>query len=151
MRWTYDKEGIVNIKQSRGQYDRYASKTFVLTAVSEGNVEVTGTPLIAKEGVKPVTFTVTVTESSKEPPDSDNLVKWGINSCESYYNRWKSDHEKYSYNDEWDIIALKRAGFSLSKDDEAAITYLQREHKRRNRKGQQRQITRRRKTDGFSE
>ncbi len=50
MRWTYDKEGIVNIKQSRGQYDRYASKTFVLTAVSEGNVEVTGTPLIAKEG-----------------------------------------------------------------------------------------------------
>ena len=122
MRWTYDKEGIVNIKQSRGQYDRYASKTFVLTAVSEGNVEVTGTPLIAKEGVKPVTFTVTVTESSKEPPDSDNLVKWGINSCESYYNRWKSDHEKYSYNDEWDIIALKRAGFSLSKDDEAAIT-----------------------------
>ena len=121
MKWTYDKEGIVKIRQSRGQYDHYTSKTFELTANAMGTVKVTGTPLAAKEGVEPVTFTVTVTESTKQPPDSDKLVNSGLNTCQSYYSEWQSGHETYGYNDEWDIIALKRAGFALSEDESAAI------------------------------
>lgn len=65
--WSFSKEGIVKISQSRGEYDNYASKTFVLTALSEGEVEVTGTPVVAKDGVEPLKFKVQVTESDVQP------------------------------------------------------------------------------------
>lgn len=118
--WTYSEEGIVEIKQNRGQYDVYASKTFVMTGLSEGVVEVTGTPIAAVDGVEPVRFTVTVTANSAPPPDNSKLVSQGLKSCKSFYNiLW--EHDTWQFNDEWDVIALKRAGIPLDKDEEAAI------------------------------
>lgn len=117
--WAFSKDGIVKIKQSRGEYDNYASKTFVLTAVSEGEVEVTGTPVCAKEGVQPVTFKVVVTESSAEPPDNNQLVSSGLSACNMYYS-FNFDNV-WEYTSEWDIIALKRAGKTLGRKEEDAV------------------------------
>lgn len=120
MKWEFSKKGIVEIKQSRGQYDHYASKTFVMTALDQGTVEVTGTPLAAKDRVEPVKFTVTVEEGNLPPPNTDNLVSKGISSCKSHYSYyWK--HDTWQYNDEWDIIVLKRSGIGLGKDEASAI------------------------------
>lgn len=120
MKWEFSKNGIVEIKHSRGQYDRYASKTFVMNALAQGTVEVTGTPLAAKDGVKPVKFTVTVEEGDTPPPNTDKLVSQGTSSCKSYYSRYWQ-HDTWKYTDEWDIIALKRSGIGLGKDEAGAI------------------------------
>ena len=117
--WSFSKEGIVKISQSRGEYDNYASKTFVLTALSEGEVEVTGTPVVAKDGVEPLKFKVQVTESDVQPPDNKQLVSAGLNSCSYYYLFNKIT--TWAYNSEWDIIALKRAGETLGRDENSAI------------------------------
>lgn len=118
--WTYSEDGIVKIKQERAEYDHYASMKFIMTALAEGEVEVTGTPIAAKEGVEPLKFKVTVTESSAEPPNTLALVNSGLSTCDFHYS-YSWEHDTWQYTDEWDIIALKRAGETLGRKEEEAV------------------------------
>ena len=121
MIWSFDKEGCVKISRGAGGWKReesapdnnmfFLSDEYSITAVSEGTVVVTGTPVDTTGGAEPVIFEVTVSGGDMEPADIDKIIKEGIEVSTDFIN---SENAKgLKYGDEWNVITLLRAGKTI--------------------------------------
>ena len=119
--WTYDKEGIVSVKDqvsnelsSTGGY--VMKTTHTLSALQPGTVTVTGTPLDETNSLEPITFTVTVTESQESVElDFDRYVTQNIQHAQEYLEGTLEGN--YIYGAEWSIFAILRSGGTLRQTD----------------------------------
>ncbi len=119
--WTYDKEGIVSVKDqvsnelsSSGGY--VTKTTHTLSALQPGTVTVTGTPLDETNSLEPITFTVTVTESQETVElDFDRYVTQNIQHAQEYLEGTLEGN--YIYGAEWSIFAILRSGGTLRQTD----------------------------------
>lgn len=131
MIWSFDKEGIIKIARGTGGWKReegapdnnmfFLSDEYSITAVSEGTVIVTGTPMDTTGGAEQVMFEVSVSGGNMEPADIDKIIKEGIEVSTDFIN---SENAKgLEYGEEWNVITLLRAGKTI---DEAILeTYYQ--------------------------
>ena len=119
--WTYDKEGIVSVKDqvsnelsSSGGY--VTKTTHTLSALQPGTVTVSGTPLDETNSLEPITFTVTVTESQESVElDFDRYVTQNIQHAQEYLEGTLEGN--YIYGAEWSIFAILRSGGTLRQTD----------------------------------
>ncbi|MEF9918232.1 MAG: Ig-like domain-containing protein, partial [Eubacterium sp.] len=104
--WTYDQDGIVEVK------DKIVSDFFgkttehTLRAIKEGTVTVTGTPWDTSGSAQKVTFKVTVSKGSGEAVDVKKMTKEGITSGQQFINTLGNN----AYEAEWNIFAMARSG-----------------------------------------
>ncbi|HIX28290.1 MAG TPA: DUF4430 domain-containing protein, partial [Candidatus Blautia stercoravium] len=120
--WEQKGEGEVEVQRDKnGQYDSYSNLKYRIKGIKAGMVTLTGTPVSVKEGTNPsITFTIEVTGAGTETPeqsDTSEIVKGLKESAEKYY---ASKPVTWAYGEEWNVIAMKRAGLSMDKTDEDA-------------------------------
>lgn len=129
MTWTYSTDGVISIdrvvagswKHEQGAPDDglyVASGDYTITALKSGTVTVTGTPIDATAGAKPVTFTVIV-DGIVVPADTSELVDKGIASATAYLDANRSA-TAFQYGDEWELYAFVNAGRAV---DQAIVDH----------------------------
>lgn len=136
LKWTYSERGIAQVirtgsghwKKNVGSESSYnesdpdygdylPTAKYQVMGLSEGTVVATGTPVDEKNGVKPVTITITVTKGVQDGPDLDEIATDGGASAAGYIS---GNHtEGYGYGDEWLIYAL------LQRKEEISSTVLE--------------------------
>lgn len=102
--WSYDKEGIVEVKNNK------------IVAKATGEVTVTGKANDATMGCDDLIFTVKVTGDAVEQDDPMPTVKAGIAHGLDYLENQSVN----KYGDEWNIFTILRAGGTISEEDKAA-------------------------------
>ena len=114
--WTYSQEGIVKVDDRITSTPGTMTTTHVLSALEEGTVTVTGTPMDDTQGANSISFTVTVTEAAEgEALDFDKYVTQNIDHALTYL---EGDLEGYyMYGAEWNIFTVLRAGGTLKQTD----------------------------------
>lgn len=114
--WTYSQDGIVKVNDYVTSTPGTMTTTHTLSALEQGTVTVTGTPLDDTKGAKPIQFTVTVTQpDAVEDLDFDRYVTGNIRHALSYLDSQLEGN--YTYGAEWSLFTLLRAGASLSQSD----------------------------------
>ena len=114
--WTYSQDGIVKVNDYVTSTPGTMTTTHTLSALEQGTVTVTGTPLDDTKGAKPIQFTVTVTQpDAVEDLDFDQYVTGNIRHALSYLDSQLEGN--YTYGAEWSLFTLLRAGASLSQSD----------------------------------
>ena len=114
--WTYSQDGIVKVNDYVTSTPGTITTTHTLSALEQGTVTVTGTPLDDTKGAKPIQFTVTVTQpDAVEDLDFDRYVTDNIDHALAYLDRQLEVN--YTYGAEWSLFTLLRAGTSLSQSD----------------------------------
>lgn len=114
--WTYSQDGIVKVNDYVTSTPGTMTTTHTLSALEQGTVTVTGTPLDDTQGAKPIQFTVTVTQpDAVEDLDFDRYVTGNIRHALSYLDSQLEGN--YTYGAEWSLFTLLRAGASLSQSD----------------------------------
>lgn len=125
IKWEQSGTGEVEVQRDKnGQYDSYSNLKYRVKGIKAGTVTLTGTPVSAKEGTDPrITYTIQVTGEETEIPegsDTSEIVKGLIETAEKYYD---AKPVTWAYGEEWNVIAMKRAGISMDKaNEEIAIT-----------------------------
>lgn len=123
LKWTYSERGIAQVlrtgsgywKKNVGSESGYNEKDpdygnylptakYQVMGLSEGTVVATGTPIDAKNDVKPVTITITVTKGSTEMPKLEQIAQDSASAATDYIIGKRT--EGYEYGDEWLIYAL---------------------------------------------
>lgn len=117
--WEQSGSGEVEVQRGiNGDYDSYSNLKYSVKGVKAGTVTLTGTPVSAAEGASPsITFTVVVTENGTEPPilpDTAEIVKGLKESAQKYY---EENPITWAYGEEWNVIALNRAGLSMDETE----------------------------------
>ena len=102
--WSYDKEGIVEVKNNK------------IVAKAAGEVTVTGKANDATMGCDDLIFTVKVTGDAVEQDDPMPTVKAGIAHGLDYLENQSVN----KYGDEWNIFTILRAGGTISDENKAA-------------------------------
>ncbi|MBV1684186.1 Ig-like domain-containing protein [Eubacterium callanderi] len=117
--WSYDKPGIVEIKESVEQVGddwRNYRAIHTLTAKKTGTVTVTGTPWDTTGGAKPITFTVNVKEEgSGGTVDYAKMAKDDLLHGQQYLEG--DSVSKSTYGDEWSIFTTLRSGGTITQED----------------------------------
>ncbi|MCB6571009.1 Ig-like domain-containing protein [Eubacterium limosum] len=117
--WSYDKPGIVELKDSVQQVGddwRNYRAIHTLTAKQTGTVTVTGTPWDTTGGAKPITFTVDVKEEgSGGTIDYAQMAKDDLLHGQQYLEG--DSVSKSVYGDEWSIFTTLRAGGTITQED----------------------------------
>ena len=103
-KYTYDNEGIVEVKDGK------------IVAKKAGTVKVTGTPLDDTQGCNNIEFTVTVTGDIVEQDDPTATIKAAIEHGLNYI----STQSMSKYGDEWNIFTTLRAGGTISEENRAS-------------------------------
>ena len=117
--WTYSQEGIVEVKSSvsmeSGDVNAPKITTHTIKAQKAGVVTVTGTPMDATGGCKPVQFTVRVTKDGVVPGEGDYLkmAKEDIQHGIAYLQNQPMN----KYGNEWNIFSTLRAGGAVSQEN----------------------------------
>lgn len=117
--WTYDKPDIVKIEQTGSGWKRDESApdnncwipgtTYRVSAINEGVVVATGTPLDLTGGASPIVVKITVKAGDAQAADVDaivNKVTAGVTE--------RVLQKEYAYGDEWTIYELARSGTGLT-------------------------------------
>lgn len=131
LKWTYSERGIAQVlrigtghwKKNVGSESGYnendpdygdylPTAKYQIMGLSEGTVVATGTPIDTKNGVKPVTITITVTKGSQDAPNFDEIVTGGGTSAAGYISGKHTDG--YEYGNEWLIYALLQRDETIS-------------------------------------
>lgn len=114
--WSYSQDGVVQVTDYVTSTPGTMTTTHTLSALEQGTVTVTGTPLDDTQGAKPIQFTVTVTQpGAVEDLDFDRYVTDNISHALSYLDAQMEG--SYAYGAEWSLFTLLRAGASLSQSD----------------------------------
>ena len=114
--WTYSQDGIVKVNDYVSSTPGTITTTHTLSALEQGTVTVTGTPLDDTKGAEPIQFTVTVTQpDAVEDLDFDRYVTGNIRHALAYLDSQLEGN--YTYGAEWSLFTLFRAGASLSQSD----------------------------------
>ncbi|OUN25432.1 Ig-like domain-containing protein [Pseudoflavonifractor sp. An85] len=114
--WTYSQEGVVKVMDYVTSTPGTMTTTHVLSALEQGTVTVTGTPLDDTMGAQPIQFTVTVTEpGAVEELDFDRYVTDNIDHALTYLEDQLESN--YMYGAEWSLFTILRSGGSLSQKD----------------------------------
>lgn len=114
--WSYSQEGIVKVVDYVTSTPGQITTTHTLSALEQGTVTVTGTPVDNTNAVQPIQFTVTVTEPEKvEDLDFDKYVTGNISHALTYLEAELEGN--YVYNAEWSIFTILRAGGTLKQSD----------------------------------
>lgn len=116
--WTYNQEGIVEMKSSvsmePGDVNAPKITTHTIQAQKAGIVTVTGTPIDETEGCKPIQFTVRVSKNGVVPGEGDYLkmTKEDIQHGIAYLQNQPMN----KYGNEWNIFSTLRAGGAVSQE-----------------------------------
>lgn len=114
--WSYSQEGIVKVVDYVTSTPGQINTTHTLSALEQGTVTVTGTPMDDTMQAQPIQFTVTVTEpAAVEELDFDRYVTDNISHSLAYLKDQLSGN--YTYGAEWSLFTLLRAGESLNQGD----------------------------------
>lgn len=114
--WSYSQDGVVQVSDYVTSTPGTMTTTHTLSALEQGTVTVTGTPLDDTKGAQPVQFTVTVTQpAAVEELDFDRYVTDNISHALSYLDSQLEGG--YAYGAEWSLFTLLRAGASLGQSD----------------------------------
>lgn len=114
--WSYSQDGVVQVSDNVTSTPGTMTTTHTLSALEQGTVTVTGTPLDDTAGAQPIQFTVTVTQpEAVEDLDFDRYVTDNISHALTYLGDQLEGN--YSYGSEWSLFTLLRAGGSLSRSD----------------------------------
>lgn len=114
--WSYSQDGIVQVADYVTSTPGQITTTHVLSALEQGTVTVTGTPLDDTMGAQPIQFTVTVTEpGAVEKLDFERYVTDNIAHSLSYLESQLEGN--FQYGAEWSLFTILRAGGSLSQSD----------------------------------
>lgn len=136
LKWTYSERGIAQVlrigtghwkknvgsesgyNESDPDYGDYLpTAKYQVMGLSEGMVVATGTPIDEKNGVKPVTITITVTKGAQDSPNLDEIATDAGASAAGYISGTHT--EGYEYGNEWLIYAL------LQRKEEISSTALE--------------------------
>ena len=114
--WSYSQDGVVQVVDYVTSTPGQMTTRHVLSALEQGTVTVTGTPLDDTMQAQPIQFTVTVThpEAGGEL-DFERYVTDNISHALSYLDGQLEGN--YTYGAEWSLFTLLRAGASLSQSD----------------------------------
>lgn len=122
--WSQEGTGEVEVQRGKNdEYAKYSNLKYSVRGVKAGTVTLTGTPVSKAEGKDPtITFNITVTGEGGETPGTDTaeVVKGLKESAQKYYD---TNSITWAYGQEWNVIALSRAGLPLSETDKQ--TYLE--------------------------
>lgn len=116
--WTYNQEGIVEMKSSvsmePGDVNAPKIITHTIQAQKAGIVTVTGTPIDETGGCKPIQFTVRVSKNGVVPGEGDYLkmTKEDIQHGIAYLQNQPMN----KYGNEWNIFSTLRAGGAVSQE-----------------------------------
>lgn len=114
--WTYSKEGIVKVQDRVTSTPGTMTTTHTLSALQQGTVTVTGTPVDDTKGANAIQFTVTVTKPSEaQELDFDKYVTQNITHANNYLTNELKDY--YMYGSEWSIFTVLRSGGKLKQTD----------------------------------
>lgn len=114
--WSYSQEGIVKVVDYVTSTPGQINTTHTLSALEQGTVTVTGTPLDDTMQAQPIQFTVTVTQpAAVEELDFQRYVTDNIAHSLVYLKDQLSGN--YTYGVEWGLFTLLRAGESLNQGD----------------------------------
>lgn len=115
--WSYSKDGIVKVtdtivREDTSNINNPIITKHTLSAIGVGTVTVTGTPIDKTNSVKPIKFTVTVTENKDNVDlDFNKYVTQNIKHSIDYQT--ENLKGNYIYGSEWGIFAVLRAGGKL--------------------------------------
>lgn len=114
--WTYSQDGIVQVTDQITSTPGTMTTTHALSALEQGTVTVTGTPIDDTLGANAISFTVTVTEASgAEDLDFDRYVTQNIDHSLTYLESELEGY--YMYGSEWNLFTVLRAGGELKQTD----------------------------------
>lgn len=125
MIWSYSQKGIATITKTKsGAWKRvdgapdtnnyFLCSDYRINGISEGTVEITGTPVDQTNHPEPIKFTVTVTKG--DAPDTDNqaLARKGAEISIAWIKEKYADG--FKYGNEWDVFTLLRHGETISEE-----------------------------------
>lgn len=114
--WTYSQDGVVQVTDYVTSTPGQMNTSHRLSALGQGTVTVTGTPMDNTNPVEPIQFTVTVTEPEKtEELDFDRYVTQNISHSLAYLQGELEGN--CVYGAEWSIFTILRAGGSFKQGD----------------------------------